>query len=329
MAKTNPEMIINEIQDIYLRRNFLQLDNYFKSQNQLLDFKFFEVKFTATTLNQKINHGLKFIPRDVVFLGVTNNATVSFNVGLFDLTTLDITANKETVLRFFIGKYFNSAAITQFEKTDVLVFGPDSLDSTTTTKIPTITKLTTGSGVYIPPAGTKYIMVKMVGGGGSGGTAGPAGLAGAATTFGTLIADGGGLGGQANLRSGLGGSGTVGSGFVGSVYAGNSGSKGDNDGAGGHGGGSAIFGGGGNSFFRTTGGSGQANTGGGGAGGGGAVGISAGYGAGGGGGIIAYSTTLSSFYAYSIGAGGAVVTAVQGNGGAGGTGYIEITEFYQ
>lgn len=129
MAKTNPELILNEIQDLYLRRNFSQLDNYFKTQNQLLDFKFFEVKFTATTLNQKVNHGLKFIPKDVVFLGATNNATVSFNVGNFTLQSMDISANKETTLRFFIGKYFNDQSNAQYNKDDVLVFGPDQATS--------------------------------------------------------------------------------------------------------------------------------------------------------------------------------------------------------
>lgn len=129
MAKTNPELIINEIQDLYLRRNFSQLDNYFKTQNQLLDFKFFEVKFTATSLNQKVNHGLKFIPKDVVFLGATNNATVSFNIGNFTLQSMDISSNKETTLRFFIGKYFNDQANPANNKDDVLVFGPDQATS--------------------------------------------------------------------------------------------------------------------------------------------------------------------------------------------------------
>lgn len=125
MAKTNPELLINEIQDIYLRRNFLSLEGYFKSQNQLLDFKFLSVKFTDGNLTQKISHGLKFVPLDVILLSITNNASVAFRIGLFDSKNVEISVDKPCSLRFFTGRYFNDNNDFQPNKTDKIVFGPN------------------------------------------------------------------------------------------------------------------------------------------------------------------------------------------------------------
>lgn len=124
--KTKPELKFNEIQDIYLRRNFFELDNYFKSQNQLLDFQFLQVKFTADSLTQKLAHGLKFIPYDIIFLSITNNASVAFKIGLFDFKNLEITVNKPCSLRFFAGRYFNNNNEYQPESADKVVFGPNA-----------------------------------------------------------------------------------------------------------------------------------------------------------------------------------------------------------
>lgn len=125
MAKTNPELIINQIEDVYLKRNFFLLDEYFKKQNQLLDFKFFSVKFTDGSLTQSVNHGLKFIPFDIILLGMTNNASVAFKVGLFTATKMEITVDKPCTLRFFAGKYFNQEDNYQPESTDKVVYGPN------------------------------------------------------------------------------------------------------------------------------------------------------------------------------------------------------------
>lgn len=125
VAKTNPELIINEIQDIYLRRNFFLLDKYFKEQNQLLDFKFLSANFTTGNLTQKISHGLKFIPLDVILLSITNNASVAFRIGLFDAKNVEISVDKPCSLRFFTGRYFNDNNDYQPNKTDKIVFGPN------------------------------------------------------------------------------------------------------------------------------------------------------------------------------------------------------------
>lgn len=125
-VKTSPELIISEIQDIYLRRNFLQLDKYFKEQNQLLDFKFLSVKFTAGNLTQKVSHGLKFVPIDVILLSITNNASVAFKIGLFDIKNVEITVDKPCTLRFLTGRYFNDTGDYQLGSADKIVFGPNA-----------------------------------------------------------------------------------------------------------------------------------------------------------------------------------------------------------
>lgn len=113
MMKNNPlakkpAIAVKEIQDIYARKNFENLQQYFATENQLQGFKFFELVFTKAETNKKFAHGLTITPRDLIVTSVTGSGTVQFNTGLFDKTNLDISTTGAVTVRFYIGSYWNS-----------------------------------------------------------------------------------------------------------------------------------------------------------------------------------------------------------------------------
>lgn len=189
-----------------------------------------------------------------------------------------------------------------------------------------------------------YYNIKMVGGGAGGAGSGTAGGSnggnGVASTFGTslLVASFGGAG-QQNDTGGFGGSASLGTGPTGVALLGGSGGgpASPSGGCGGIGGSSAYGGGGasGGGSNARAGTAGAPNTGG---GGGGANFVGTGFAGGGGGsgGYISasiYSGSVAFAYSYpwAVGAGGAFGPATSGgsNGGAGGSGIIEVMEHYQ
>jgi hypothetical protein len=195
-----------------------------------------------------------------------------------------------------------------------------------------------GSGSLVTTQGASWLRVRMVGGGGGGagaGTSAVAGTAGTQTTFGTLTANGGNAA-TSGTGAGAVSTGTIGADWNGKVIASNGGGAGGNStGAGtypigGVGGGSGIFGGGGASNATNSGSAGAAASGGGGAGAGSPTqGHVAGGGGSGGGGIdaITVGAPLSS-YSYSVGGGGSGGVGGDTTGSAGGSGTIEVTEYF-
>lgn len=197
--------------------------------------------------------------------------------------------------------------------------------------LPTITKLTSGSGTYVPPVGVSYIQVYAVGGGGGGANTTGTGGTGGNTTFGSLITANGGAGGS-GYNGGAGGTATISAPAIGTAQTGNGGQSGQQTGptqsgyCGAGVGGAGPFGGAGQSSSGSAGGnSGAANSGAGGSGSDPGLSNSATCGGGGGAGgfvkAIIYSPT-SAGYAYNIGAGGTAGAST------GGSGYIEVTEYY-
>lgn len=210
-------------------------------------------------------------------------------------------------------------------------------------KVPTVTRLTSGSGTYVPPSNVAYIKVSMVGGGGGGqGSAqsawGPLGASGSFSYFGTslLSASGGGAG---NIQGGGRGGYSVNSPAVDiRSHAGNAGGTGSNDNEtasemkSGFGGASAF---GGAPSGRIGGSAGIApvpNSGSGG-GGGGLLSTTTGtYGAGGGAGgyVEAIIENPEASYSYTVGVGGGGGSAgtLGYVGASGAAGQIIIEEFY-
>jgi hypothetical protein len=196
---------------------------------------------------------------------------------------------------------------------------------------------TSGSGTYNTPSGATSLLVRMVGGGGAGGCNNAAEApSGSNTTFNSITSYGGKGGSQYNASTqlGFGGSSTTASGVVFSVKGGD-GSIGSGSSASqifGGSGGNSVFGGGGvgcNNTQTPNGGyDGAINTGAG--GGGGCSTGGAGSQGGGAGGYVEYLIdNPAASYSYSVGAGGSKpLSCSQGVGGAGSTGTITVTEFY-
>lgn len=109
----NPFLLVKEIKDQYLRKNFQNLSDYFSQQNQLLDFAFFDRSFTEAQENVKIAHGLTYIPQDIICTQVTGAGRVTFNYGQFDKTNLDLSVSDACRVRFFAGAYRNNQTADQ------------------------------------------------------------------------------------------------------------------------------------------------------------------------------------------------------------------------
>lgn len=118
----NPFLLVKEIQDTYLRKNFQNLSDYFQAQNQLLNFLFFEIVFTQAQSNKKLTHGLGFVPQDLIVTQKTGSGSVTFNNGLFTDTDLNISASGPCRIRFFVGTYWNFNSSVQNAPTDTMVF---------------------------------------------------------------------------------------------------------------------------------------------------------------------------------------------------------------
>lgn len=123
LKKVKPFLLLKQIQDIYIRQNFESLTDYFSTQNQLLDFKFFEVVFTSAESNRKIAHGLEIIPKDVLVSQIVGQGRVTFNLGLFTDEDLSLTADGPCVVRFFVGTYWDYKNNVNAEPTDSMSFG--------------------------------------------------------------------------------------------------------------------------------------------------------------------------------------------------------------
>lgn len=210
--------------------------------------------------------------------------------------------------------------------------------------LPTVTRLTSGSGTYTPPVGVTHIVVEMVGGGGGGegsstNNTGGSGGDGGATTFGTsLLTANGGKGNTSS--SAAGGTATVAAPAITIVSMQGAYGQGRSDqttsaaSAGGIGGASPFGGNGAGMACAIAGPAAQTNSGSGGGGAGLTCGTAGNIGGGGGaGGYLKaqINSPSSSGYSYSIGAAGTAGTAGTSGfaGGAGGSGIIIITEYYQ
>ena len=123
----SPQILIKEIQDIYMRTNMQNLSSYFQAQNQLLNFKFFEIVYTQAVTNIKVPHGLKFVPQDIIMTKISGVGTVQFNTGLFDSTNMNITTTGACRLRFYIGTYWNFTSSVVPSPTDFVQFGSNGL----------------------------------------------------------------------------------------------------------------------------------------------------------------------------------------------------------
>lgn len=140
-----PPLNSNNISDIYLRQNFQNLQQYFSSQNQLMNFNFFEQIFTTAQSNFKMVHKLGTIPLDVIVTQLTGPGNVLFNFGLSDNTYLNMSATDACRVRFFVGNFWNFTSPQAVKNSDIMTFSNVSTTSTQSTKAQ---KVITGVATY-------------------------------------------------------------------------------------------------------------------------------------------------------------------------------------
>jgi hypothetical protein len=104
-----PEFQLNEIADLYIRKNFERLRDFFRDEPTLDSMRGYTLTFTAAQANKKVSHSLGFQPKDILITSKTGDGTVIFNNSSFTATDLDITisgavsTSNPTVVRFLVG----------------------------------------------------------------------------------------------------------------------------------------------------------------------------------------------------------------------------------
>lgn len=126
-----PELLVKEIDDTFIKRNFINLKEFFEQQNQLLDFKFFTVRFEKAEKNVKVAHGISRTPKDIIFTSMSGNQQIDFNLGLFDAQNMDITVSGPCTISFFAGTYWKDTQ-RSLDTADILSFGSASSSSSST-----------------------------------------------------------------------------------------------------------------------------------------------------------------------------------------------------
>ncbi len=132
MAAENPALAVAQIDDQYIRKNFDNLKTYFSTQNQFLNFNFFEIVFTSAITHAKQTHGCSTVPTDIILSCITGSGSVTFNRGLFDATNLDLTVTGPCRIRFYVGSYFNQIPLVSPQLTDTQTFSASGSGGSTT-----------------------------------------------------------------------------------------------------------------------------------------------------------------------------------------------------
>jgi hypothetical protein len=113
-----PYLTSLQISDAVIRNNFENLIAYFREQNQLLDFVFFEQIFTEAQTDVKVAHGLRYIPRDILVSHISGSGNVTFKYGEFDETYIVLDVSGACRIRFFTGTYTKQQTVAEFKDSD-------------------------------------------------------------------------------------------------------------------------------------------------------------------------------------------------------------------
>lgn len=99
------DLILKDIEDIYVRENFNRLKKFLNDSVFFEgDFDFYEVDIPSASVLFPIPHGLKFIPADIIFLSITGDHNAFFNYENFDRTNIYVTAPGPCIIRFIAGR---------------------------------------------------------------------------------------------------------------------------------------------------------------------------------------------------------------------------------
>jgi hypothetical protein len=99
------DLILKDIADRYVRENFFRLKRFIDDQVFFEgNFKFFELEIKSQNLNYEFKHGLKFIPYDIIIVGVEGDHNFYFKYQDFTRDSIYISADGPVRLRFLAGK---------------------------------------------------------------------------------------------------------------------------------------------------------------------------------------------------------------------------------
>lgn len=125
----SPFLFVKEVSDLYIRKNFEVLRDYFGSNNQFNGFTTLEFTCTANENNKKIAHGLGFAPKDVLVTRLLSSAggKLSLNHGLFTSSQLDVSVTGLATggsmkVRLIVGTLQNSTGDVSVESTETQEF---------------------------------------------------------------------------------------------------------------------------------------------------------------------------------------------------------------
>lgn len=101
----SPVLLLREILDYHLRKNFELLQEHFDAENQLLGFRHISFETTGAVTNLKVPHLLPGVPRDLLRTRKSGAGSVTFNRHLFDTANIDVTTTGAVKVRLFVGTW--------------------------------------------------------------------------------------------------------------------------------------------------------------------------------------------------------------------------------
>lgn len=111
------DLILKDINDVYIRENFLRLSKFINSQIFFEgDFKLYDISINSAKDKFEILHGLNFIPVDVIPLYVEGDFNFYFRYQEFTRTSIFVTTAGPVRLKFLAGRLNEKAGITQSAK---------------------------------------------------------------------------------------------------------------------------------------------------------------------------------------------------------------------
>lgn len=103
---TFPTILTKEVEDPYAQENFKRIGDFFTADALTRSgFEFVTVTYTAAVTNSSVVHRLGYVPKDVILMHNSTNATVTFSYNSFTSTAIVITVSAATTLRMLVGRY--------------------------------------------------------------------------------------------------------------------------------------------------------------------------------------------------------------------------------
>lgn len=101
-----PKLLTKQIEDQYTQETFKRVEDFFVGDAVTrCGFEFIEVTFTAAVTAVPVLHKLGYVPKDVILMHNSTNATVTFSYLAFTATAVIVTTSAATTLRMLVGRY--------------------------------------------------------------------------------------------------------------------------------------------------------------------------------------------------------------------------------